>query len=498
MEAPRFTFQPVEQDVFEVEPLFPSYGDPVAGASEHFFAESLRQSLHGLSSNTYERAILEIDRAIYQQLDQILHHPRLQKLEASWRGLLYLVETEAEYDEDLLIKIKMLNISWPELAKDVTRALEFDQSQVFRRIYSDEFDMPGGEPFGVILGDYEVSHRPRTGVSVSDLDVLREIGQIATAALCPFIASASSALFGVDSFAELPRPTSLQDIFQQREYLGWHNLRRSEFSRFIGIALPRVLMRKPYRDDGTRQEHFSYHENVTQSREHYLWGSPCYAFGGVLIRAFANTNWFADIRGGVHDFGEGGVVRQMQYSAFAFDRRNIASRSAAELQIDDFAEREFSDFGFIPLCSRHSAEHSVFYSNSSLHQPDKHQSEIADANEKLAAMLQYMLCVSRFGHYIKVIGRDKISSFVRAEECQRVLQNWLNQYTTSNEGGSAELKARYPLAASRVEVREAPGRPGHFTCTVHLQPHFQLDQLVSSIKLVTELAVGAASPSVSG
>lgn len=495
MEAPRFTFQHIEQDVFEVEPPLPARPHGSPDQPGIYFEGARQPSLLGLGSNTYERAILEIDRALYRQLDQILHHPRFQKLEASWRGLLYLVETEAEYDEDLLIKIKLLNISWPELAKDVTRALEFDQSHVFRRIYSDEFDMPGGEPFGVILGDYEISHRPRVNVSVSDIDVLREIGQIATAALCPFVASASASLFGVDSLAELPRPTSLQDIFQQREYVGWHSLRRSEFSRFIGLALPRVLMRKPYRDDGTRHENFSYRENVTESREHYLWGSPCYAFGGVLIRAFANTNWFADIRGGVHDFGEGGVVRHMQHSAFAFDRRDIASRTATELQVDDFAEREFSDFGFISLCSHHSADHTVFYSNSSLHQPGKHNSDIADANEKLAAMLQYMLCVSRFGHYIKVIGRDKIGSFVRAEECQRVLQNWLNQYTTSNEGGSAELKAHYPLAASRVEVKEAPGRPGHFTCIVHLQPHFQLDQLVSSIRLVTELAVGAAAVS---
>lgn len=440
-----------------------------------------------------DRAILHIDRAISHQLDAILHHPRLQKLEASWRSLFYLVETKAEYDEELSVKVKVLNVGWTELAKDVTRALEFDQSHLFRRLYSDEFDTPGGEPFGVILGDYEVSHRMRPGVAASDIEVLREIGQVATAALCPYITGAAGTLFGVDSMGELTQPINLHDLFQQREYVGWQALRTDEAARFLGIALPRVLARAPYRDDGTRHEGLVYRENVSNSREHYLWGAACYAFGSVLIRAFANTGWFADIRGGVHEFGEGGVVRHLNHTAFDFDCRSIGSRSATELQIDDFAEREFSDFGFVPLCSHHSAEHSVFYSNSSLHAPAHLGSDIANANGRLAAMIQYMLCVSRFGHYIKIIGRDKIGSFVHAEECQRILQNWLNQYTTSSEGGSAELKARYPLAASRADVHELPGRPGHFTCVVHLQPHFQLDDLVTTIRLVTELAVGAVS-----
>ena len=462
--------------------------DPVARLSKTLHSNN-RNRDRALSA--IERLIIEIDKMIARQLDEVLHHPRFQQLEASWRSLLYLVDTEASYDEDLSVKIKVLNISWAELAKDVTRALEFDQSHLFRRIYSDEFDTPGGEPYGVLLGDYLVSHRPRSGVSASDTEVLREVGRIATAALCPFIINASSTLFGLDSFAEFAQPLNLHAAFKQREYTVWRSLRDDEAARFIGVTLPRVLMREPYRDDGTRRERFSYRENVSQSRDHYLWGNACYAFGSVLIRAFANTGWFADIRGGVHAFGEGGVVRQLQHAPFEGDRRRVAVRPATDIQLDDLAERELSDYGFIPLCSRHSAGHSAFYSNSSLHEPANYGSEIANINAKLSAMIQYMLCVSRFGHYIKVIGRDKIGSYVNAEDCQRILQNWLNQYTTSSEGSSAELKARYPLAASRVELHEQPGRPGYFHCVVHLQPHFQLDQLVSSIRLVTELAVGA-------
>lgn len=458
-----------------------------------FAGHCSRRQAHDASLAQIERLIVELDRLIGRQLDAILQHPRFQELEASWRGLAYLVETEAEYDENLSVKIKALNISWQELARDVTRALEFDQSNLFQKLYSEEFGTPGGEPFGVVLGDYQVSHRPRPGINVSDLDVLREVARIATAALCPFITSASSSLLGYDSFHEMMHAGDLLDHFQQREFAAWRALRNDEHARFLGLTLPRVLMREPYRHDGTRQEAFIYQEDVSVGPGSYLWGNACYAFGGVLVRAFASTSWFADIRGGIHEFGEGGVVRNLVYSRFNSDRSRIATRAATEVQIDDFTERDLSDLGFIPLCSYHSAEHTVFYSNSSAHEPIKYGSEIANINAKLSAMIQYMLCVSRFGHYIKLIGRDKIGSFANPKDCERLLQNWLNQYTTSSEGASAELKARYPLASSRVEITEQPGRPGYFTCVIHLQPHFQLDQLVSSIRLITELAVGAAT-----
>ncbi len=440
-------------------------------------------------------AIIHIDKIINNQIDEILHHPRLQQLEASWRGLQYLVDTEADYDEELTIKIKMLNANWKELGKDVGRAIEFDQSQIFQRIYSDEFDMPGGEPFGVVLGDYQISHRARPGATLSDIDILKEISQVATAALCPFITGVDSSLFGLDSLREFGYPMDLHAIFSQQEYLKWRSLRKNESTRFIGLTLPDMLMRQPYCPDGTRPEQFVYREKTSDSDRDYLWGNSCYAFGSVLVRAFANTGWFADIRGGVHEFGEGGVVRDLEYANFNMGANTVATRPATNIQIDDFLERELSELGFIPLCSYNSTDTSTFYSNSSMHEPPNYNSDIANTNARLSAMIQYMMCVSRFGHYIKVIGRDKIGRFITQEDCQRVFQNWLNQFTTASDSSSAVLKARYPLAESKVEVHEQPGKPGYFTCVIHLKPHFQLDQLVSSIKLVTELAVGTISAS---
>ncbi len=442
-----------------------------------------------------QQAYLSLSKLINQQLDEVLHHPRFKQLEASWRGLQYLSDVESDYDENLTIKIKVLNVSWRELGKDVSRAIEFDQSSIFKRVYSDEFDMPGGEPFGVLLGDYAITHRPRKGFANTDVEVLGHVADIATAALCPFIASAEPSLFGLNSLRELGYPLNVADVFKQKEYFEFNKLRSNESTRFVGLTLPDMLMRQPYNDDDTRYQQFNYQERISNPDRDLLWGNACYSFGSVLIRAFANTGWFADIRGGVHEFGEGGVVRHLTYAKNRYEKNNISPRMATNTQIDDFLERELSDLGFIPLCSYHSVEKSVYYSNSSMHKPPQYTTDIATANAKLSAMIQYMMCVSRFGHYIKVIGRDKIGSFIGPDECQRVFQNWLNQYTTSGDGNSAELKARYPLSMSKVEVKEKLGSPGNYSCIMHLQPHFQLDQLISSIKLVTELAVGAAKSS---
>lgn len=444
-----------------------------------------------------QQAYLSLSKIINQQLDAVLHHPDVKKLEASWRGLQYLTDIESDYDEHLTIKIKVLNVSWRELGKDLSRAIEFDQSSIFKRIYSDEFDTPGGEPFGVVLGDYAVTHRPRKGFSVSDTEVIKYMADVSTAALCPFITGVEPSLFGLDSLRELGYPLNLSEIFKQKEYFNFNKLRSYESTRFVGLTLPDMLMRQPYSDDDTREQGFHYHERVDNPDQDLLWGNSCYSFGSVLIRAFANTGWFADIRGGEHDFGEGGVVRHLNYAKHRFEKNNVSPRAATNTQVDDFLERELSDLGFIPLCSYHSVENSVYYSNSSLHKSAEYTSDIATANAKLSAMIQYMMCVSRFGHYVKVIGRDKIGSFTGPEECQRVFQNWLNQYTTSSDSNSSELKARYPLSMSKVEVKEKLGSPGNFSCIMHLQPHFQLDQLVSSIKLITELAVGATTATIS-
>lgn len=431
-----------------------------------------------------------LTEAIATVLNAVLHHPDFQNLEAAWRGLQYLIDVEADYDEDLRTQVKVLNISWKELGKDLTRSIEFDQSQIFQRIYSDEFDMAGGEPYGLLIGNYSVSHRAVPGQPFSDVEVLGHMADVAAAAFCPFVVSAKAALFGLDSFADLSYPTDLATIFNQAEYSTWRQLRDQESSRFVGVLLPEMRLRRGYRSGGQRPTPSEFNEALDASTDTYLWGHPGYAFGSVVVRAFANTAWFADIRGGTHEFGEGGVVTGLNYEPCFAGRYKVTEQAATRTLIDDQQERVLAQLGFIPLCSYQDIERSVFYSNNSLHQPPEYKNKSAQVNANMSAMLQYMLCVSRFAHYVKVIGRDKIGTFTGPEDCQRILQNWLNQYTVDSNSESAELRARYPLSSSKVDVKNRVGSPGCFTCVIHLQPHFQLDQLVSSIRLVTELTGG--------
>jgi type VI secretion system protein ImpD len=433
-----------------------------------------------------DRDIAWLDALLTEQVNEILHHPRMQKLEASWRGIQYLV-TQSEGGED--IKIRILNLAWPEICKDLERAIEFDQSQLFTKIYSEEFGMPGGEPFGVLIGDYEIRHRRTREHSSDDLAALQGISAVSAAAFSPFIVGCSPSFLGLDSFADLGVPIDLRAVLRQPEYTRWRSFQDTDDSRFIAITLPHVLMRLPHRDDGSRIDGFRFREEVENPhRPGYLWGNAVYAFAALLIRAYVQSAWFAEIRGTPQDFLGGGIVDSLPVEWFATDKRGIAIRYSTEVSVSEFQERDLSEIGLMPLCKVKNTEYSAFYSNQSAQVPKTYTTLIASVNARLSAMIQYIMCVSRFAHFIKVIGRDRIGSFATPEECERFLQKWLRQYCIANESPSPELRAKYPLREGKVKVQELPGKPGVFACTVHLQPHFQFDDVVSAFKLVTELA----------
>lgn len=429
--------------------------------------------------------IAHIDHLINEQLNKIIHHPNLQKLEASWRGLWYLVN---QADGNRNIKIRYLDISWAEVAKDIDRALDFDQSQLFQKIYSDEYGTPGGEPYGVIIGDYEISHKRSARHPYDDVATLTGIAEIAAAAFAPFIASTSSELFGLDDFSTLGMPLDYHTIFAQDEYIKWRALRDKSDSRFIGLTLPRILMRAPYRTQpGTYKGIFFYEKPEDKNNNGYLWGNACYAFAGVLIREFANVGWFGHIRGVPRDQIGGGLLTNLATSVFETDTHDIAFKPITDVLITDNLEREISDLGLIPLCQCYDTPFSAFYSNPSLQRPHKHSTRNEEVNAKLSAMLQHVLCASRVAHYIKVMIRDKIGSFITAEECESFLTTWLFKYTTGREDLDWEEQARYPLRQAAVRVNEHPEKPGQYLCVIHLVPHYQLDQMVSELELVTEL-----------
>lgn len=434
------------------------------------------------------QCIADIDRTIDGQLNDILHHPQFQALEASWRGLRYLVDQMDGADTQRRLKIRVLNASWSTVCKDLEKAIEFDQSALFRKIYSDEFDTPGGEPFGILLGDYELSHRPRPEQRTRDLDNLRNLSQIAAAAFAPFITSAHPSLFGLDSFRELTPTMNLAEVFKTPEYLSFNQLREREDLRFVGLTLPRVLMRRPYTEAQTRHHRLTFRERWRGRPDHALWGNAVYAFGATVLRAYAQHGWFANIRGSQRNLICGGLVTDLPAQPLPGDRNGLLNLSPVEVLISERLEKELAELGMLALCSTQDSRHLVFYGNPSLHRPQRYNQAESTANANLSSMLQYTLCVSRFAHYLKVIGRDKVGSFISAQECERFLQNWVLDYATANDNADQEMKAKRPLREARIEVKEMPGQPGHYLCQAYLKPHFQLDQLNSSLRLVTEIA----------
>jgi len=436
-------------------------------------------------SNAIHRSISELDHLINDQLNEIIHHPRLKKLEASWRGLWFLV---IQANDEKTVKIKVLNASWSDVCKDIARAMEFDQSQLFQKIYSDEYGISGGEPFSVLIGDYEISHHSSVRHPQDDLSTLAGMAEIAAAAFAPFIAGASSELFGLDDFTGLGSPLNLKHIFSQKEYILWNSFRDKPDTRFVGLTVPHILMRLPYRSKpGSYKGLFFYEKTASKNNEHYLWGNACYGFASILIREFINIGWFGHIRGVQRNNIGGGLLTTLPVDYFETDAENICFKPVTDVVITDLLEREISDLGLIPLCQCYDTPFAAFYNNQSVQKPELFTNKEVNINAKLSVMLQHILCGSRIAHYIKIMFRDKIGSFSSAKMIEDEIDKWLLKYTSSNEDMEWEQQARYPLREAKVQVKEHPAKPGQFLCVIHLRPHYQLDQMVSELELATEL-----------
>lgn len=436
--------------------------------------------------DTINRSIADLDHIINDQLNVIIHQPQFLKLEASWRGLWYLA---IQADGTKNIKIKILSVTWAEIVRDMARALEFDQSQLFQKIYNDEYGAPGGEPYGILIGDYEISHKPSYKHTHDDIATLNGIAQVAAAAFAPFIAAASPELFGLDNFSTLGHPLNLHSIFAQKEYIKWNSLRARSDSQFIGLTLPHILMRLPYRKTpGSYKGIFFYEQCSTQGHENYCWGNAAYAFAAIMIREFASVGWFGHIRGVPRNQEGGGLITNLPYDTFDTGAEDIAIKPVTDVIITDIKERELSDLGLIALCQCYDTPFAAFYGNQSVRKPARQSNQVIEINARLSAMLQHVLCGARIAHYIKVMIRDKVGSFTTAEECEDYLRDWLFEYTTGQEDLAWEEQARYPLREAAVNVKEHPEKPGSYVCVIHLRPHYQLDNMVSELELVTELA----------
>ncbi len=427
-------------------------------------------------SATLDARIAEIDSLISTQLSEVMHHPDFQKLESTWTGLHYLCRQTTTGTN---MKIQVFNATKRELIKDFKSAIEFDQSTLFKKIYEEEFGTFGGSPFGVLLGDFEVSRQPE------DVYFIEQMSHVAAAAHAPFISAASPEIFGLDSYSELGKPRDLAKVFDTVDYAKWKSFRDTEDSRYVGLTLPRFLGRLPYNPkDGTSTDGFNFVEDVDGSdHSKYLWINTCYAFGTRVTAAFENYGWCAAIRG----VEGGGLVEDLPTHTFKTDEGEIALKCPTEVSITDRREKELSDLGFIPLVHCKNTDYAAFFGAQSTQKPRKYDLDSANANAVLSAQLQYMFAVCRIAHYMKAMMRDKVGSFTTSLDVERYLHNWLMQYVVDADDASQELRAQRPLREARVEVEEVPGKPGAYRAIAFIRPHFQLDELSVSLRLVAEM-----------
>jgi type VI secretion system protein ImpD len=433
-----------------------------------------------------DRDIAAIDALISEQLNIIIHHERFQALESAWRGVDYLVRAA---DGMSNVKLRILAASWAEIVRDLERAPDFDQSDLFDKVYSQEFGIAGGEPFGLLVGDYYLTHRRTPQHPTDDVAALQSLSAVAAAAFAPFVAGCDASLLGLENCREFTSEINLDTIFQQAEYARWRSLRTMDDCRFIGLCLPKILFREPWRDTPDWRAGFRFHEDRELPADRgYLWGNAVFAFAAIAIRAFGQSGWFAELRGARRGTLAAGLVNDLPVDHFTTDRPDIAFKQTVEVAIPDRHERLLGDYGLIALSAAEYTPYSVFYGNPSILQPQRYTTLVPTINARLSSMLQYILCIGRFAHAIKVIGRDRVGSFSTAADCQALIETWLREYVTANPDASIELRSRYPLREGRVTVTEAPGRPGIFRMEMYLRPHLQLDDISTGIRLTTVLA----------
>ena len=433
-------------------------------------------------TQTIDQAIGRIDAVMSKQLAAILHNDKFQKLEGSWRGLNHFVmnsETSAN------LKIKVMNVTKKELFKDLDKAVEFDQSQLFKKMYETEFGSPGGEPYATLIGDFEFTGHPQ------DIQMLENISNVAAAAFCPFVSAADPALFGFDDWTELSQPRDLEKIFESVEYAKWRSFRESEDSRFVSLVMPRTLSRLPYGENTCPVEEFHFEEapladdggSLAMGHDEYTWMNAAYVMGTNLTSAFSEYGWCTAIRGAEG----GGKVEGLPTHTFTSDDGDADMKCPTEIGITDRREAELSKLGFLPLCHYKNTDYSVFFGAQTAQSPKKYDDPDATANASISSRLPYIMATSRFAHYLKVMARDKIGSFMEASDCEEWLNRWITNYVTADPKPSADTKARYPLREAKVVVQEVAGAPGSYNAVAHLRPWLQMEELTASLRMVAKI-----------
>jgi len=442
------------------------------------------------------KRIAVLDEEVNQGLNEVMHDPEFCKLERAWRGLHYLVQRA---ETGTMLKLRLLNATKDEIQKDLERAVEFDQSVQFKKIYEEEYGTFGGSPYSVLVGDFEFGRSPQ------DISWLEKMSNVAAAAHAPFIAAADPKMFDLDSFDDLGNPRDLAKIFESTEMVKWRSFRDSEDSRYVALCMPHFLLRSPYGKDmrpddkGEDQkqritgripaDEVDFQEEVDGNPKDYCWGNAAYALAERITNAFALYKWTAAIRG----VEGGGLVEGLPAVNFKTEEGDTVLKCPTEVAITDRREKELNDLGFITLVHRKNTDHAAFFGGQTAQKPKVYQDPQATANARLSSQLPYVMAASRFAHYIKAMMRDKVGSFMTKENVADYLNKWIADYVLLDDRASQSSKASYPLREARIDVEDVPGKPGVYKAVVYLRPHFQLDELTASIRLVAELPPPAAA-----
>ncbi len=423
--------------------------------------------------------IAQLDHLISLQLNEIMHHPSFQKLESTWRGVKYLMD---QSETGVMLKIRLLNCNKKELLKDLQRAPEFDQSALFKKVYEEEYGVFGGAPFGALVGDYEFGRHPE------DLELLDHISHVAAAAHAPFCTAANSSILNLPSWTDLGGPRDLAKVMDTTEYAKWKSFRQSEDSRYVALTCPRVLGRLPYGKDTKPIEDFAYEEHVDGSdHSKYLWMNAAFALASRMTNSFSKFGMCVAMRG----VEGGGLVEGLPVHNFYTDDGDVAMKCPTECPITDRREKELADLGFAPLVHCKDTDYAAFFSVQSCQKPKLYDTDAANANARLSTQIPYLMAVSRFAHYLKAMMRDKIGSFMSRTDAEIFLNRWIMRYVVPDDTASPQMKARCPLREARVDVTEVPGKPGCYRAVAFLRPHFQLEELTVSLRLVADLPAPA-------
>ena len=419
--------------------------------------------------------IAQIDHLLSIQLNEILHHPSFQKLEGSWRGLKYLMDHS---ETGVNLKIRVMNATKKELLRDIEKAPEFDQSALFKKVYSEEYDTFGGAPFGALIGDYEFGKHPE------DLALLEGISHVAAQAHAPFVSAAAPDLFNLQSFTSLDAPRDLAKVFDNTEYAKWKSFRQSEDSRYVALCLPRTLGRLPYGKETKPIDEFMFEEHVDGTdHSKYLWTNAAYSLGTCMTRSFSLYGMCVAMRG----VEAGGLIEGLPTHNFYTDEGDIALKCPTEVPITGRRDNELANLGFISLVHAKGTDYAAFFSGQSCQKPKVYDTDSANANALLSARLPYIMACSRFAHYLKAMMRDKIGGFMSREEAEVFLNRWITNYVTPDDSATMAAKAQRPLRDASIVVNEVPGKPGCYRAVAFLRPHFQLEELTVSLRLVADL-----------